>query len=121
MVAGFKQFSVWEGLQENIQEGIVHGLKKHYQDLYNNDPATWGESFQEAVDSQMNKQGLKTFMMGAMTGVVTGPLITRTSKAIGYFGDREGYRSQKEETKKTVEAFNSFMQNHGKVLSEHIR
>lgn len=121
LVSGFRQFSVWEGLQENIQEGIVHGLKKHYSDMYNNDPATWGESFQEAVDSQMNKQGLKTFMMGAMTGVVTGPLITRTSKAIGYFGNREAYRSQQEETKKTVEAFNAFMGNHSKVLSEHIR
>lgn len=121
LVSGFRQFSVWEGLQENIQEGIVHGLKKHYSDLYNNDPSTWGEGFQEAVDSQMNKQGLKTFMMGAMTGVVTGPLITRTSKAIGYFGNREGYRSQQEETKKTVEAFNAFMSNHSKVLSEHIR
>jgi len=121
LVSGFKQFSVWEGLQENIQEGIVHGLKKHYGDLYNNDPATWGESFQEAVDSQMNKQGLKTFMMGAMTGVVTGPLITRASKAIGYFGDREGHRTQKEETAKTVAAFNTFMETHKNVLSEHIR
>jgi hypothetical protein len=121
LVAGFKQFSVWEGLQENIQEGTVHGLKKHYQDLYNNDPSTWGEGFQEAVDSQMNKQGLKTFMMGAMTGVVTGPLIMRASKGMEYLQDREGYRTQKEETAKTVAAFNNYMNNHAKVLQEHIR
>lgn len=121
LVAGFKQFSVWEGLQENVQEGIVHGLKKHYSDIYNNDPATWGEGFEEAVNSQLNKQGLKTFMMGAMTGVVTGPLINGAARGAGYLSDREAYRTQKDENEKTVAAFNTFMKNHANVLNEHIR
>lgn len=121
LVSSFSQFSVWEGLQENIQEATVHGLKKHYQSVYDNDPATWGEDFEEAINSQLNKQGLKTFLMGALTGVVTGPLITGASRTVGYMTNGQSYRDQKAENEKLVNSFNAFMKNHANVLSEHIR
>ena len=120
LVGGFARFSVWEGLQENIQEGTLHGLTKHYQDLYNNDPSTWGEGFQEAVDSQMNKQGLKTFMMGAMTGVVTGPVVSGGLRAFDRTFRSASYKDRKDQLDANVASVKNFMLNHDKVLSEHI-
>jgi hypothetical protein len=66
-----------EGVQELIQEGSNTTIKDYYTSLYDGDPrseASWGSSIEKGVSSQANMQGLKTFLMGAVTGRLISPI-----------------------------------------------
>jgi hypothetical protein len=66
-----------EGVQELIQEGSNTTIKDYYTSLYDGDPrseASWGSSIEQGVSSQANMQGLKTFLMGAVTGRLISPI-----------------------------------------------
>jgi len=73
MIKGLTRIEIAEGIQENLQDITSIGLKDYYADLYNSDIASWGDSFNEAVNSQFTKQGAKTFLMGALTGIMAHP------------------------------------------------
>ena len=66
-----------EGVQELIQEGSNTTIKDYYTSLYDGDPRTesaWGTSIEKGISSQANMQGLKTFLMGAVTGRLISPI-----------------------------------------------
>ena len=64
----FGRFEILEGLQENIQESSNSAWKNYYAGLYNGTKYTLLEAFGEGLGEQWSKQGLKTFLQGALTG-----------------------------------------------------
>ena len=75
------KFEVTEGIQELLQEGSNEYYKDYYLNSYKAkfDPTievSSEKSFDKAVKSQMNMQGLKTFASGALTGmIIHGPTL----------------------------------------------
>ena len=68
------KFQVTEGLQENIQEASAMAWRDFYLSQYDETGLTLDKAFEQGLESQWSKQGLKTFMMGAFTGMlVSGP------------------------------------------------
>lgn len=64
----FARFEILEGLQENIQESSNIAWKNYYAGMYNGTKYTLAEAFGEGLGEQWSKQGLKTFLQGALTG-----------------------------------------------------
>lgn len=117
-IKGASKFELTEGIQENIQEGTNNALKKHYADLYNNDVASWSDSFQEGVDSQATKTGFKTFLQGAITGFFVSP-ITGAASALS---DKLGGNAQhREALRSTLDSMNHFAMDPTKVLQDHVK
>jgi hypothetical protein len=115
---GVTNFQVVEGLQENIQEGTNHYLLDYYGDIYKGDPASWGKSFEEAIDSQMTKQGAKVFLMGAMTGMFVNPVVNSVQYSKNLVGDK----SHQESIGRTIDILNNFYKSDSKtILSEHVK
>lgn len=70
---GLTRIEIAEGIQENLQEGTNEALVDYYYSIYKDGVGDWGSSFNEAVESQLTKQGAKTFLMGALTGIFSRP------------------------------------------------
>jgi hypothetical protein len=68
-------FEIAEGAQEIYQEASAVAWKNYYADKYgNNTKGTLSEYFGQGFKDQWSKQGLKTFLTGALTGMlVKGP------------------------------------------------
>jgi hypothetical protein len=68
-------FEIAEGAQEIYQEASGNAWKNYYVDKYGNDlKYTLSEYFGQGFKDQWSKQGLKTFLTGALTGtLVKGP------------------------------------------------
>lgn len=68
-------FEIAEGAQEIYQEASGNAWKNYYVDKYgNNLKYTLSDYFGQGFKDQWSKQGLKTFLMGALTGMmVKGP------------------------------------------------
>lgn len=64
------KFELSEGLQENFQEASAAAWRDYYVAKYKGVEYTLGEAFGDGFKEQFSKQGLKTFLMGAMTGSV---------------------------------------------------
>jgi hypothetical protein len=74
LIKGFGKFEIAEGLQENLQETSNTAWKNYYASQYDNASLTLGDAFGEGLGEQWSKQGLKTFLMGALTGgIIHGP------------------------------------------------
>jgi hypothetical protein len=119
---GVTNFQVVEGLQENLQEISNRLYIDYYTDLYRSGVGNWGKSFDEAVNSQMNKQGAKTFLMGAMTGMFVNPI----TNSIQYARNAATYSGQKhaESVGRTIDILNNFYNNKSdteKILKEHVK
>jgi len=70
----FLKFSVTEGLQENLQETSAAAWRDYYASQFDGTNQTLSDAFGEGLSEQFSKQGLKTFLMGAVTGVlISGP------------------------------------------------
>lgn len=78
----FGRFEVLEGLQENLQETSNSAWKNYYAGLYNGTKYTLAEAFEEGLGEQFTKQGLKTFLQGALTGSIIRMPTALTSKVI---------------------------------------
>jgi hypothetical protein len=63
-------FEIVEGLQENLQETTAAGWRDYYAGQMNGTKYTLSEAFGKGLDEQFTKQGLKTFLMGALTGSI---------------------------------------------------
>jgi len=119
---GVTRFQLLEGLQENLQEGTNEYLIDYYTDLYNGDLATWGKSFDEAVDSQMTKRGAKTFLMGAMTGLFVNPVVNTIQYGAAASGINPNLKNHRESVSRSVEAMNNFFTSgHENVLKETVK
>jgi len=64
------RFELTEGLQENMQEVSAAGWRDYYSGKFNGTKATLSETMSAGLSSQFTKQGLKTFLMGALTGTL---------------------------------------------------
>lgn len=74
LVKDFGKFQITEGLQENLQETSNTAWKNYYASQFDNVSMTLGDAFSDGLGEQWSKQGLKTFLMGALTGgIIHGP------------------------------------------------
>ena len=64
------KFEIAEGLQENIQETTAAGWRDYYAGQMNGTKYSLSEAFGKGAEEQFSKQGLKTFLMGALTGSI---------------------------------------------------
>lgn len=67
------KFQVSEGLQENLQETSASAWMNYYAGQYNGTKYTLAQAFDKGINEQFTKQGLRTFLQGALTGVLIGP------------------------------------------------
>ena len=121
----FAGVSIAEGLQENIQEGTGAFLTDYYSKMYNNDPASFGDSFKYAM-SQQNPfdagQGTKTFLMGAVTGMFIHPTMKVIGGASNMLTTSAADRAQyKKDLADQVQAMNTILADPSKVMSEQIK
>lgn len=63
-------FEIVEGLQENLQETTAAGWRDYYAGQMNGTKYSLSEAFGKGAEDQFTKQGLKTFLMGALTGSI---------------------------------------------------
>lgn len=118
---GVTRFQVSEGLQENLQEGTNEFLIDYYADLYKNDVASWGKSFEEAVDSQLSKQGFKVFMMGAMTGMFVNPVVNTLQYAASNTGLTPDMKNHRDSVTRAIDLLNKFYSGDSKnILKEQV-
>ena len=145
IMANSLKFEAIEGIQELLQEGSNEYFKDYYMDAYK---ATYNplispdseKSLDEAIASQKNMQGLKTFASGALTGMlIHGPtvLVTKSlqkaSDKITTYNDTKNlspekkaeYLKNKEERKKAGEEFrnnfNALAKDPSKFFAEHVK
>ena len=123
LARGLTKFELLEGIQENLQEGTNEFLKDYYTDLYDDDIASWSDSFNEAVESQSwfgDGAGFKTFLQGALTGFFIAPITGVVSGAIDAYNTKRNpnHNTALEETLKSL---NTFYQNPDDVLKESIK
>ena len=64
------KFEIVEGLQENLQETTASGWRDYYSGQMNGTQYTMSQAFGKGAEEQFTKQGLKTFLMGALTGSI---------------------------------------------------
>ena len=64
------RWEVTEGIQENLQEASALAWKDYYSGKFNGTKYTLSESMNAGLAAQFSKQGLKTFLMGALTGTL---------------------------------------------------
>lgn len=69
-VKDFGKFELSEGLQENMQEASASAWKDYYLARAAGVEKSLADAFGDGFMDQFNKQGLKTFLMGALTGSV---------------------------------------------------
>jgi hypothetical protein len=128
------KFELNEGLQENLQETSAIGWRNYYAGQFNGIQYTLEEAFTKGAEAQLTKQGLKTFLMGAFTGMlIHGPTAAMTGSIEGvqrgitnykYRNDKENnpYTKAREQQKKDINALNEFFdaiakdKNLGKLL-----
>jgi hypothetical protein len=122
MLKGLTKIEISEGLQENFQDIASGSLKDYYTDIYRGDPENWGKSFNEALNSQITKQGLKTFLSGALTGLFIGPAMNviehaQTSK----FLNPDAAAHRESVAKSIVEINNYFNGDSERILKEAVK
>ena len=110
-----------EGIQELIQEGSNKALVDYYYDLYHGNKGDLQKSINLAAESQVNVQGLKTFLMGAVTGRLLSP-INYTIGQVKYFAstDSDSRKEHELAVANAVDTINAFYTDKTKVLNEHI-
>lgn len=74
----FGKFELTEGLQENLQDVSSSTWRDYYSGQVLGAQKTMRDNFGEAFASQFTKQGLKTFLMGAFTGMLMSPAMKTT-------------------------------------------
>ena len=111
-----------EGLQELFQEGSNVALQDYYYDLYHGYKGTsMDKSIDKAIDSQANIQGLKTFLMGALTGRLLSPINFSVGKAKEYASTTSEQRAARyKNVNDAIKEVNAFYENPNKFLPEHI-
>ena len=122
LVRGLSKFELIEGIQENLQEGTNEYLKNYYSDLYDDNIASWGDSFKEAVESQSwfgDGAGFKTFLQGALTGFFISP-VTGAVEAVADAYNTKANPNHKTALDNTLNELNLFYANPDDVLKESV-
>lgn len=76
------RFELVEGLQENLQSISSNGWKDYYVGQYQKSNSILSESFGQAFEDELSKQGIKTFLMGALTGTLVRLPVHMTTKGL---------------------------------------
>jgi hypothetical protein len=107
---GLMKFEGSEGVQELIQEASSKGLNDYYYDLYNGKQG-YGSKTDAVMDSLQNSmgttEGMKTFLMGALTGRMIAPITGSVTKAVTFKSDQEKRKKAQEDLK----IVNSFLKD----------
>ena len=111
-----------EGIQELLQEGSNRVMQDFYYDLYHGAKgADYLDYVPKAMEEQMSIQGMKTFLMGALTGRMLSPINFLVGKGKYYAGTSPEERvRRKEDLKRDVGLINSYYENPSLFLNEHI-
>ena len=111
-----------EGLQELLQEGSNIALTDYYYDLYHGvKGADFTKYVEKAASEQYTNQGLKTFLMGALTGRLLSPINFVAGQAKYYGGTTQAQRKNREaDIIESVNTINAFYTNPKLFLNEHI-
>jgi len=120
---GLFKWETSEGIQELIQEASNKGLSDYYEDYYHGGKGYSKFSrIQDAlVESTGTMEGLKVFLMGALTGRIISPITSIAGKTFNYILEgREGIQRQKDEVSKNINILNAFFSNPKNVLNEAI-
>jgi hypothetical protein len=109
---GLMKFEGSEGLQELIQEASNKGLTNYYTDLYHGTKGYTGKlgNVMDEFSKEFpltSTEGMKTFLMGALTGRLISPLTMIQERTIGY----KQYKDNKIKAKEAVENLNAFYSN----------
>jgi hypothetical protein len=119
-----KTMSKWEvseGIQEMIQTGSNVAIQDYYMDLYNGDPASWRASSSTGYESQLSKEGFKTFLMGALTGRLISPITGLIGKGMNQINTTAEQRAERKATlEESIGLINNFYENPNLALSEAI-
>ena len=120
MLRGVTRIEISEGIQENLQEVANQATKDYYADIYKTGAASWGKNFSDAINSQMTRQGYKTFLGGALTGVFLGPAYHIAGHAATRFS-----KSRMEHEKAidaSIEYLNNWIkQDSNTILNENVK
>lgn len=113
---GLLKFEGSEGAQELIQEASSKGLEEYYYDLYHGKKG-YGSKMDAVLDNIQNPitdvQGMKTFLMGALTGRLIAPLTGGFGAVATKVGDARklkadpNYKTAKQKTTEAVEMMNA--------------
>lgn len=124
------RFSLVEGFQENLQETSNFAWQDYYTRMYSRDPADILHSVQEGMADQFTEQGLKTFLIGAFTGVLTQPVIIGSQRGVqqlenfAYRGESP-YTQYRNQQNADIDIMNTFIggkneENAAKIFSDKI-
>lgn len=119
---GIFKWEASEGIQELLQESSNTALQDYYYDLYHgNKGADLMNSINKGLKSQYSTQGMKTFLMGALTGRLISPITYAGGKIVDKVRvnseTREELRKAKEES---IATLNGFYSNPANFLNEAI-
>lgn len=82
------RFELSEGLQENLQETTAAGWRDYYAGKYNGTEYSLQDAFGKGFNEQFSKQGLKTFLMGALTGSIIRMPTVAAQRSFAMMSDR---------------------------------
>lgn len=126
------KFELSEGVQELLQTGSDNAIREYYTNLYDgrkdiNGANILDANWQKAMTDQYNMDGWKTFLMGAVTGMLISPVQASVMYAAkkGYGKFNEEYKAQDDAYQKTlddnIKLQNTFYENVNKGLNEAIK
>jgi hypothetical protein len=115
------KWEVSEGVQELMQETSNHAVQDYYSSLYNGNPASWSDSIEKGVEHQISMDGLKTFLMGAVTGRLMSPINFAATKGVDFAtGAHKQNKDHKASIAESVGLINAFYDNPKTALPEWI-
>jgi len=102
---GLMKFEFDEGMQELIQNASDQGLENYYTDLYHGKKGYTGKLDSVVTslkDNAFTTEGMKTFLMGALTGRLIAPISFGFTKVSENISDRNNI-------KKATESYNQLL------------
>lgn len=126
---GLMKFEGSEGLQELIQNASSTGLQDYYYDLYHGKKGYTGElaaTLENMQNPLTDMEGMKTFLMGALTGRLIAPMsfaFSKSSEKITDFRKKKAdinYQSRAEKAKESIDMLNAFYANPSAFKKEWI-
>lgn len=145
VISNITKFQTLEGVQELLQEGSNVYFQDYYSKAYQasinpNYKPELGTSLDKAIDSQLNMQGLKTFMSGALTGLILHGPTALGGRALKYGNEKivdynktknlsaeekikyqENKVAAKEAVKEYYNTFNAYAKDPSTFFSEAIK
>jgi predicted kinase len=104
---GLMKFELDEGMQELLQDASNKGLQDYYSDLYHGKKGYTGKldsMVSSLEDNAFTTEGMKTFLMGALTGRIIAPMTAGITKSYTYVKDRNQIKKATEKYDQLVKS-----------------